>query len=1484
MDGSAGDACTACGHALRAGARFCDNCGERCATGCPPEAPGGEVLPATFAAGRYRVLRLLGDGGRKRVYLAHDRQLDRDVAIAVFKDDSSAAARETAAAHVRREARAMARLGDHPHIVTVYDIGEEEGRTYIVSQYMGGGDVEGLLQRAPDHRLPVEMAVRIAIDVGAALEHAHRHGVVHRDLKPGNIWLGRDGTAKLGDFGLARAVDRDRLTQEGRMVGTVAYLPPEQALGKAPDARSDLYALGASLYEMVTGRPPFLGDDAVSIVAQHLHASPAAPSLGNAAVPPELDALILHLLAKAPDERPQDAGAVRAALSRIVAAPGPPRPHVRTAVSPLDRLARGVFVGRDEAMGVLRGGFDDACAGRGRLFLLVGEPGIGKTRTAEELCTVAAARNAQVLVGRCYESEGAPAYWPWVQIFRAYLREADPESVRDAVGAGAADIAQLVPEIRERLVEVPAAAVLEPDEARFRLFDSITTFLRGVAAHRPLVLVLDDLHWADKPSLLLLQFLARELRDGHILVLGTYRDIEVRRQHPLAQTLAELAREQLSERVLLRGIAPQDIATFIERAAGRTPTPELVNAVYRETEGNPFFVKEIVRLLVADGRLDTPAGGADTDLVLSVPQSVREVIGRRLDRLSERTNQLLTTAAVIGREFALPALQRVSGWSADAVLEGLEDAVAARILYEDSRAVGWYGFTHALVRETLYGELSTTRRVRLHRQTAEVLEELYAVDPEPHLAELAHHFFEAAPAGEATKAIDYALRAGARASAQLAYEEAVVQYDRALQAMELFDQPDLTRLCDVRMQLGNAHRAVGDAARAREAFAEAARLARQIDDPERFTRAVLGFSDEGIELGRVDEEARALLEEAAARLPPADGALRAGLLARLANSLYWSDQRWRSSVLSEEAVAVARRVGDPGVLARALLARRYAFWDPRAGAQSESLLSFGTEILRFATEAGDAAMLLGGHEWRIMAYLQLGDIAAVDREIAVHARLSEELRLPIHRWLTMSWKAMRALLDGRFDEAERLGAQAVSIGQRIRPVAALGAFQVQAVLRLLHLGRFAEVEPMLQRIVADYPHMPVWRCALAAVWAGLGRRDEVQAEFERLAVKDFADVPLDVVWAEAVVLLADVCAYLEDRRRAAVLYDMLLPLGASNVVVGFGVASLGSAARVLGGLAAVLGRDEEAAAHFEAAVAMHTRMGARPLLAETLVDYAEFVSARDGVDAAPRVLALANRALEVGAPMGMQPVVERATALKMQAEGVDAVDIKTSIDAVMSAVRARRPVLDDHLATDGTVTLLFSDMEGFSEMTERLGDHRAHRVIRIHNALVRRQIDAHGGLELELQGDGFLVAFADPAAAVGCAVAIQRAFAAHSARPGTEPIRVRMGLHTGEAIADADRFFGKTVILAARVAAQARGGEVLVSGVVRERLEARGVDLEYGPTREVTLKGLAGTHRVSTVTWEPRTGREGERVDGIGDDGANGANQLRKVRRVPSSP
>jgi hypothetical protein len=830
--------CPACGAPREAVEKFCGDCGASLSAGpaigpqvanaVPPE------IPRSLAAGRYRVERFLGEGAKKRVYLAHDTRLDREVAIAVIKTEGLDDAGRT---RIHREAQAMGRLGDHPNIVTVYDVGDDRGQLYIVSQYMPGGDVGRLLGEAGSRQLPIEDSLRVAEHICLALAHAHSKGIVHRDLKPGNVWLAEDGTPKLGDFGLAVALDRSRLTQEGMMVGTAAYMPPEQALGHPPDARSDLYALGAMLYEMATGRPPFLGDDAVAVISQHINTPPVAPSWHNPAVGKTFEALILQLLAKDPEARPRSAGEVRERLRAITTAPAIVAAQAASAVAnPLDRLAAGVFVGREQETRKLRDAFDQVLSGDGRVVMVVGEPGIGKTRTAEELTTYARLRGAQVLWGRCYEGEGAPPYWPWVQIVRAYVHERDPKELLSDLGAGAADIAEVVSEVRERLPGLPPVAKLEPEQARFQLFDSITAFLKNASKRQALVLVLDDLHWSDTPSLLLLQFLASELAGSRLFVLGTYRDVELRRQHPLSETLAALAREHHGERILLRGLGESDVARFIEMSAGLAPPPALVAAVYRETEGNPFFIHEVVRLLVHDGRLQSPE--PNTGWSVEIPQGIREVIGRRLNQVSAEANKALTVASVLGREFDLTVLSRVVDLDEERLLQGIDEALAARLVEEIPDSPGRHRFTHALVRETLYEELSTTRRVRLHRRIAEVLEVHYGSRSERHLAELAHHFAEGAHGGgDVDKAVAYATRAGDQAATVLAYEDAGAHYERALQALDLKQTPAELARCDLLIALGNSQRWALDPVRARKPLLEAADVARAQGDPVRLARA-----------------------------------------------------------------------------------------------------------------------------------------------------------------------------------------------------------------------------------------------------------------------------------------------------------------------------------------------------------------------------------------------------------------------------------------------------------------------------------------------------------------------------------------------------------------------------------------------------------------------------------------------------------------------
>ena len=352
--------------------------------------------------------------------------------------------------------------------------------------------MEGVIEDAESHRLPLEQAISIAVETCRGLEFAHSRGIVHRDLKPGNVWLTSDSIAKIGDFGLAVALDRSRLTTEGMMVGTVSYMPPEQAMGGEVTPRSDLYSLGAMLYEMVTGRPPFLGDDSVAIIGQHINTPPVSPTWHNGQCPRPLEALIMRLLAKDTLERPESASDVLAALEATDVAVNVGQQGfapLRVDQEALDGLAGGVFVGRQREMADLKASLEDALSGKGRMLTLVGEPGIGKTRIAQELATYAGLRGAQVLWGRCYEEQGVPPYWPWVQAIRSYVRDVDPEQLGSEMGAGAADIAEVVSDVKDRLPNLrPPAQSETPEQAQFRLFDAITTFMKAAFRKRPLVL------------------------------------------------------------------------------------------------------------------------------------------------------------------------------------------------------------------------------------------------------------------------------------------------------------------------------------------------------------------------------------------------------------------------------------------------------------------------------------------------------------------------------------------------------------------------------------------------------------------------------------------------------------------------------------------------------------------------------------------------------------------------------------------------------------------------------------------------------------------------------------------------------------------------------------------------------------------------------------------------------------------------------------
>ena len=1467
--------CPSCGKGNREGAKFCDGCGAALADAGPAASrgdpgegvattdgaatdgagasPNGDAgLPADLADGRYRIQRFLGRGGRKRVYLADDAEQNREVAVAVFETEG---VEETVLARARREALAMGKLGDHPNIVSVYDTGEEDGKPYIVSRYLPGGDVERLLASTDDRRLEIDRALAIASDVTRALEHAHARGIVHRDLKPANVWLDEDGSARLGDFGLAATGRRSREAVEGMVVGTVAYLPPEQALGRASDPRSDLYSLGAVLYEMLTGQPPFAGDDAVAIISQHLNAEPVAPSRQRPEVTRALDELILRLLAKAPSDRPESAAAARAELEAAAAAPDDPDESAEAEQdNPLDRLAGGVIVGRERELDEMKAALEDALAGRGRLLLLVGEPGIGKTRTAEELATYARVRGARVHWGRCHEGEGAPAYWPWAQALRSYVRESDPVGLAWELGPAAAEVAQLVPEVRDRLGDVAEPTPLDPEQARFRLFDSISTFLGNASRSRPLVVILDDLHWADESSLLLLKFVARELSDSGLLIVGTYRDVELGRHHPLAGTLGELAEIEQTSRIALRGIDDEAIERFIAISAGIEPPPGLAAIVHEQTEGNPFFLGEVVRLLVSEGRLED-AGTEGWEL--AIPQGVREVVGRRLDRLSPRANEALTAAAVMGREFDLAVLDEVAGERRGDYDGALDEAVDAQVITESPRVPGRFSFSHALVRETLYAEIPGARRVKLHHKIGLALERVYADDPEPHLAELAHHFIEAAGAtGDAERAIDYAERAATRAADQLAHEAAATHYERALEVLGLVSPPDDERRLALLLELGEAQTRAGRFATARETLERAAGLARDLDRPDDLARVALGVS-RVTEVGARDERIVALISEALEAIGSEDSTERALLLCGLATELYWDDPAGEAKRINEEAIAIARRIDDPRALAATLSRRQFEVSPP------EERLDSATELCELATKAGDQDLELRAHAYRLMDMLALGDVAGVDRELEIYARMAAESRQPQHLWHVPLMRATRAIMDGRFEDAERLSAEALAGGQRAQEPLSTQFHAIQMALIRRHQGRVEEMIPGVRAMADRYPAIPAWRLALTNFLAESERLEEARTLFERLAAEDFEDVPLDAQWVAGVALISDVCASIGDVERAARLYGKLLPHEGYAVVTGRAAASQGPVSRYLGRLALTLSRAGDAVRHLERGVELAERMGDRPFTADTRFHLSVALIARGAAGDRERAVELLGRVLDSAQELGMRTLVERAIALRLEAQGITALGVTTSIDTMISAVSDERPDVREFAAPDGTVTILFSDIENSTLMTERLGDERWIEVLRAHNVIFREHLRTHDGHEVKSQGDGFMLVFPQPRRAVECAIAIQRELAEREVAEG-ERIRVRMGLHAGETIREEGDFFGRSVILAARIAAQAQGGEILVSEALRELVDAGGsganagrasrdeVSLDFDGGRELELKGLSGAHRVFRAEWEPQ--------------------------------
>jgi class 3 adenylate cyclase len=917
------------------------------------------------------------------------------------------------------------------------------------------------------------------------------------------------------------------------------------------------------------------------------------------------------------------------------------------AAVPLPSLLAGVgriFVGREAETERLAWLWKEAAAGERRVALLAGEPGIGKTRLAAELARAVHTEGAVVLAGRCDEDLGVP-YQPFVEALRHYAAHV----TEPRLGRHGGDLVRLIPELPEAVPDLAPPLRSDPETERYRLFDAVATWLADVSTEAPVVLVLDDLHWAAKPTLLLLHHVLRSPEQLRLLVVATYRDTEIGRGHPLSDFLADLRRDGGVERLALPGLDTPGVAAFIEAAAGHALSEEdedLPRAVWRETEGNPFFVAEVLRHLAESRAIERREGRwvltAPVE-ELGIPEGIRDVVGRRLSRLPEATNQVLAVAAVVGLEFETAVVERASSLGEDDLIAALEQAAAVRLLTEIAGPAPRYRFSHALVRATLYDELSGPRRVVLHRRVAEAIEALHGGALDDHLPALAHHWARAsAPAAEAARAVDYAARAGDRALAQLAHDEAATYYTQALELLLAPEGlPDEARRLELLLALGEAQRRAGEPAH-RETLLEAARLARGRGDAGALARAALSNTRAMFmgNFGWVDDERVEVLEAALAAAGEADTPVRARLLATLALEVTFAGQGDRPLSLSDEALATARRFGDPATLAGVLLARYYAIYTP---ATLPERLANTAELLEIASGLEDPVTRCRAAFIRLRCLAEVGDLEEAARCFEMGESLAVELGQPALLW-TAAWNRVGRLAQpGRLDEAERAAQAALELGQACGQPDAFLFFADQMYCLRREQGRVGELEETLQEAVGRWPGWPFLHLFLAHNYCEQGREADARAIFDPLAAGRFTEVPFDLTWTVSISASTDVAVHLGDLTSAGVLYELGSPY-ADQVVATAGV-TCGTVGHYLGRLATILDRFDEAEAHFAAAQATHERIGAPAWLARTRCEWAGMLLTRRQPADAGRARDLLGQALTTARDLGLGSVERRAVTL-----------------------------------------------------------------------------------------------------------------------------------------------------------------------------------------------------------------------------------------------
>ena len=904
----------------------------------------------------------------------------------------------------------------------------------------------------------------------------------------------------------------------------------------------------------------------------------------------------------------------------------------------IESAASAAFVDREEELGLLREAWSSAKAGHRVLTLVGGEPGIGKTALTAELARLVHSDGGLVLYGRWDEHVLAP-YQAFREALDDYARACPDGLLREDLAGLAEEIARLCPEPARRVGASAAPLQAAAEAERFRLFESLDAWIRRIAERRPVLLVLDDLQWADQPSLFLLQHLMRARRSTPLLTAAMYRDIGPERSE-FATALPSLSRDIDCRRLTLRGLERHAVTTLLEGAVGR-PFGEresvMVAQLEFETAGNPFFLLEMASHL-------SEAGAFDRDVVrlgetsAEIPQSIRDMIRSRLRRLSDQCVETLAIASLIGERFDAGLLASAASQADAVTVDLLEEAAQAGLISEIDVAEledepDCWRFSHSLTRRVTSEELSRSHRARLHQRIGETLESRRSASP----AELAHHFGAAASRGSAQQAIQYGRLAGQRALREVAAEVAVRHFRKALELLDRFGPQDQVLRCELLLDLADAHDRAGEYAVRDKRFAEAADSARRLDRVELFARAALGYGGILPAAVRPDLRAQALLEEALTRLGEQDTGARATVLARLAHWQHNVRRYPERLELSDQSVAMARDTADPRTLATVLLHRCWALDGPDDVGDA---LTVATEIVGIGAALDDSELKLEGLRIRLAAQFENGEYAAAVQTAHDMKTLAERVRHPEFMRLSAMWDIAVASIEGRYKEAEELAAE---LGRRLEqighPQAALIAVAQSASWRLLQ-GHATEYVTLFEGLSAAEPGNLAWPAIAAWSLAESGAYDRAAALLRQTDPASAAAADKNYLWWAVIVGFSAAVDLVEDRRWAQALYELAAPYAGSNCTLG--VASfLGAADHWLGVLAASAGRSTEAIAHLDAALTRHRRMGARPWTALTEEAYGRVLSSRGQAADAEQADKLTKSALHAAEELGLAAITTR---------------------------------------------------------------------------------------------------------------------------------------------------------------------------------------------------------------------------------------------------